>query len=78
MGDVGPLKGTSFALMTFSDNFKLNHKAVHMSIPMITSYLMIAVSFTWQFHVMIFVALSLGKVEYILTFKLVLKLPACV
>ena len=42
------------------------------------SYLPLAELSTWKFHVMIFVALLSGKAKSILTFRLVVIIPACV
>ena len=72
---VDPLKGPSSDLMTCSENFRFNHNYVNRSLPKIISYLTLADSSTWKFRITIFVALSWGKVKYILTLWLVVILP---
>ena len=64
--------------MTCSDNFIFNPEAINIYLPKIMSYLPLLESSTWQFHIKKFVMLSSGKVKSILTFKLVVILPACV
>ena len=78
MDAVDPLRGPSSVSMTLSENFKFNPKAVNISLPKIMSYLPLAKSSTCQFHVMIFIALSLVNVKYIQTFRLAVIIPACV
>ena len=78
MGVVDPLKGKSSALMTFSENFRFNPNYIDRYRTKIISYLPLAESSTWQFHVTKFVALSASKVKSILTLKSVVIFPACV
>ena len=78
MGEINPFKGPSYASMKCSENFILDPNYVNRSLPKIISYLPLAESHTWQFLVTIFIALSSGKVKYIINFMLVLVLPACV
>ena len=73
--------------LSVCDNFRFNPNYVNRFIPKIISYLPLADSFTWQFHVTIFVALSFvtifvalssGNVKSIFIFILVVILPSCV
>ena len=78
MGAVDPFKGSSYALVTCSDNFIFNPNYFDIYLTNIMSYLPLVESSTCQFHVTVFVALSSVKVKSILTFRLVVILPACV
>ena len=72
MGVVDPLKCPSSVSMMWSENFQFNPNYVNISHPKIISYLPLAESYTWHFHVTAFVALSAVKVKYMLTLRLVL------
>ena len=78
MGYVYPFKGPSSTSMTWSDNYIFNPNSVNIYLPRIISYLPLAESSTWKFHVTIVFALCSGKVKSILTFRLVVILPASV
>ena len=78
MGVVDLLKGPSSASMKWSDNFWFNHNSVNRYLPKIISYLPLAESSTWKFHVTTFVVLSAGKLKYTLTLILVVIFPVCV
>ena len=78
MGIVDPLKGPPSDSMTCSDNFILNHNSVNISGPKIISYIPLADSSTLHFHITTFAELSVGKVKYTLTLRLVVIFPACV
>ena len=78
MGVVDLLKCPSYSSMTRSDNFIFNPNSVHRYCPNIISYIPLAESYTWHFHVMTFVALSVGKVKSTLTLKLVVIFSVCV
>ena len=76
MVGVDPFKRPSSALMDLLDNFIFNPNFVHRYLPKIISYLTLVESPTLQFHNTVFVALSSGKVKYILNCELVVILPA--
>ena len=78
MGVVYSLKGASSDLMASSENFKLNGNYVNRSRPKIISYLLLADFPTWHLHVTTFFALSIGKMKYTSTLRLVVIFPACV
>ena len=75
---VDPLKGPSSALIMCSENFKFNQNYVNISRPKIISYPPLAESSTCHFHVRIFFALSVGKVQSTLTLRLAVIFLACV
>ena len=77
MGAVDPFKVSSSASMTCSENFKFNSKAGNKYRPNIIWYLPLEKSYTWEFHVIISIALSSGKVKSMLTLMLVVILPTC-
>ena len=58
--------------------FRFNPTYVNRYLPKIISYLPLEDSSTLYSHIKIFIALNLGKVEYILTLILVVIFPACV
>ena len=68
----------AYTLMEYSKQNRYNTNYVNRSLPKIISYMLLVESSTWKFHVDIFVAISLGKGKSILTFRLVVILPACV
>ena len=72
MDVLDPLKGSPSALMTCSENVRFNHNYVDRYRFNIISYIPLADSYTWKFHVTTFVALSADKVKYILTLRLVM------
>ena len=77
-GAVDPLKRSSSASITWSYSFRFELKAVNRYLPQIMSYLSLTESSTWKFHVTISVALSSNKAKFILTFRLLVILTACV
>ena len=75
---VYPLKVPSLYLMMCSEYFKFDINYVNRSLPKIISYLPLADSYQWHFHVTTFSVLSVGKVKYTLTVWLVVMFPAYV
>ena len=78
MGAVDPLKGPPSAYMMCSYNFKFNSNDVNIYIPKNILYLTLLEPSARKTHVKFFVAINSGKVKYILTFRLVVRLLACV
>ena len=78
MGAVGPFKSPSPPLISFSGYFKFNNNAHNRYITKIILYLFFVQSSTRHFYVTIIIALNSGRVKSILTFRLVVRLPACV
>ena len=75
---VYPLKFPSYALMTCSESFKFNPNFLNRSCPQIISYLPLAESSRWHFHVTTLVVLCAVKVKSTLTLILVVIFQACV
>ena len=72
------IKCPSSALMTCSEKFRFNTNSDYIYIPKIISYLPLAESSKLHFYVTTFVVLRTGKVNSILTLKLLLMFPPCV
>ena len=75
---LDPFKGSSYASVTCSENFRFNTNSINRYHPNIILYLLLAELSTWKFHVTTSVALSAGKVKSILTLILVVIFPAYV
>ena len=73
-----PLKCPSYALMTCSESLNLILIFVNSSCPQIISYLPLAESSRWHFHVTTLVVLCAVKVKSTLTLILVVIFQACV
>ena len=67
-GAKHPLHGTSSPMMIFSENLRSSTSAMSRSLPRIISYPPLVDSYTYRFHVTIFVALNSGKQESMFTF----------
>ena len=76
IGVVDPLKFSSSAPKTYSENFMFNTNYVNKYCHKIISNIKLEESSTWYFHVMTFVALSVSKVKATLKLRLVVKFPA--
>ena len=75
MGSVYPLKYPLYPPMAWLDHFLFNPNYINRYLPNIISYIPLAESSTWHFHVTIFFTLSSGKVNSIVTFELIVILP---
>ena len=78
MGAVGPFKDISSASIICLDIFRFNHNSINIYLSKIISLPPLAYPSPWQSHTTIFVTLNSIQMKYILTFRLVVILTACV
>ena len=78
IGSISPIKGPSYASMTCLEIFRFISNYVNRFLPKIMSYLPLADSSTWHFHVTTLVTISAGKISSTSTLWLIVMFPVYV